>query len=116
MFPMKKPLGGAFLDLLRLISGGEGGIRTRGGLLTLTRFPGVRLKPLIHLSAKPVIVAARLRASAASSHPRTARLLRIREHGQQQVDVRGLDHVEVETGLGRARPAFRLAVARQRDQ
>jgi hypothetical protein len=31
-------------------SGGEGGIRTRGGLLTLTRFPGVRLKPLIHLS------------------------------------------------------------------
>jgi hypothetical protein len=24
--------------------------------------------------------------------------------------------VEVETGLGRARPAFRLAVARQRDQ
>ena len=31
-------------------TGGEGGIRTRGGLLTLTRFPGVRLKPLIHLS------------------------------------------------------------------
>jgi hypothetical protein len=30
--------------------GGESGIRTRGGLLTLTRFPGVRLKPLIHLS------------------------------------------------------------------
>ncbi len=30
--------------------GGEGGIRTRGGLLTHTRFPGVRLKPLIHLS------------------------------------------------------------------
>ena len=38
-------------------SGGEGGIRTRGGLLTHTRFPGVRLKPLIHLSAKPCIVA-----------------------------------------------------------
>jgi hypothetical protein len=32
------------------ISGGAGGIRTRGGLLTLTRFPGVRLKPLIHRS------------------------------------------------------------------
>lgn len=30
--------------------GGESGIRTRGGLLTHTRFPGVRLKPLIHLS------------------------------------------------------------------
>ena len=32
------------------VSGGESGIRTRGGLLTHTRFPGVRLKPLIHLS------------------------------------------------------------------
>src|SRR5450759_621006 len=31
--------------------GGERGIRTPEGLLTLTRFPGVRLKPLIHLSA-----------------------------------------------------------------
>jgi hypothetical protein len=38
--------------------GGEGGIRTRGGLLTLTRFPGVRLKPLIHLSCEAAIVAA----------------------------------------------------------
>src|SRR3954462_4137831 len=34
-----------------LSAGGEGGIRTRVGLLTQTRFPGVRLKPLIHLSA-----------------------------------------------------------------
>jgi adhesin transport system outer membrane protein len=33
--------------------GGEGGIRTRGRLLTYTRFPGVRLKPLIHLSEAP---------------------------------------------------------------
>ena len=32
--------------------GGESGIRTRGRLLTYTRFPGVRLKPLIHLSEK----------------------------------------------------------------
>ena len=32
------------------LAGGEGGIRTRGRLLTYTRFPGVRLKPLIHLS------------------------------------------------------------------
>ena len=39
-------------------TGGEGGIRTRGGLLTHTRFPGVRLKPLIHLSVEPGIVAA----------------------------------------------------------
>lgn len=32
--------------------GGRGGIRTRGGLLTHTRFPGVRLKPLIHPSVQ----------------------------------------------------------------
>ncbi len=32
------------------VSGGRGGIRTRGRLLTYTRFPGVRLKPLIHPS------------------------------------------------------------------
>ena len=31
-------------------TGGEGGIRTLGRLLTYTRFPGVRLKPLIHPS------------------------------------------------------------------
>jgi hypothetical protein len=30
--------------------GGETGIRTPDRLLTYTRFPGVRLKPLIHLS------------------------------------------------------------------
>ena len=36
--------------MLGLQSGGAGGIRTRGGLLTHTRFPGVRLKPLIHRS------------------------------------------------------------------
>src|SRR5574343_60520 len=35
---------------LCICSGGAGGIRTRGGLLTHTRFPGVRLKPLIHRS------------------------------------------------------------------
>ena len=34
------------------VFGGEGGIRTRGGVLPHTRFPGVRLKPLIHLSEK----------------------------------------------------------------
>ena len=40
-------------DVLHAIEssrGGEGGIRTRGGCLAPTRFPGVRLKPLIHLS------------------------------------------------------------------
>ncbi len=36
--------------------GGEGGIRTPDRLLTYTRFPGVRLKPLIHLSGKPRIL------------------------------------------------------------
>ena len=46
----KKPAHGLVLFSLELLTGGEGGIRTRGGLLTLTRFPGVRLKPLIHLS------------------------------------------------------------------
>ena len=35
---------------LGFLTGGTGGIRTRGGLLTHTRFPGVRLKPLIHRS------------------------------------------------------------------
>jgi hypothetical protein len=34
-----------------LKSGGEGGIRTLGTLLTYTRFPGVRLQPLGHLTS-----------------------------------------------------------------
>ncbi len=34
-------------------SGGERGIRTPDRRLTYTRFPGVRLKPLIHLSGRP---------------------------------------------------------------
>jgi hypothetical protein len=38
------------LDVDGWVGGGESGIRTRGGLLAPTRFPGVRLKPLIHLS------------------------------------------------------------------
>src|SRR3990172_1265115 len=33
-----------------LVVGGEGGIRTRGTLLAYTRFPGVHLRPLGHLS------------------------------------------------------------------
>lgn len=33
-------------------SGGEEGIRTLDTLFTYTRFPGVRLQPLIHLSKK----------------------------------------------------------------
>ena len=32
------------------ILGGEGGIRTRGTVVPYTRFPGVHLKPLGHLS------------------------------------------------------------------
>src|SRR5687768_12627475 len=42
---MEMPAGAGIVNV-----GGEGGIRTRGGLLAPTRFPGVRLKPLIHLS------------------------------------------------------------------
>ena len=37
--------------------------------LTHTRFPGVRLKPLIHLSAKPQIVAVNLAAQPAWRPP-----------------------------------------------
>ena len=35
--------------------GGEDGIRTHEALLTLTRFPGVRLRPLGHLSNFAVV-------------------------------------------------------------
>ena len=38
------------LDLSGYRCGGESGIRTHGTLLTYTRFPSVRLKPLGHLS------------------------------------------------------------------
>ena len=38
------------LNLKKPIFGGETGIRTPDRLLTYTRFPGVRLQPLIHLS------------------------------------------------------------------
>ena len=46
-----------FLDTKKLVSGGERGIRTPDRLLTYTRFPGVRLQPLIHLSAEREIIA-----------------------------------------------------------
>jgi hypothetical protein len=39
-------------------TGGGTGIRTPEGLLTLTRFPGVRLQPLIHPSEGPYCIAA----------------------------------------------------------
>jgi hypothetical protein len=42
---------------LRMLPGGERGIRTPDRLLTYTRFPGVRLKPLIHLSGGTRIIA-----------------------------------------------------------
>ena len=35
-----------------VVIGGEEGIRTLDTLFTYTRFPGVRLQPLIHLSIK----------------------------------------------------------------
>ena len=40
-----------------LVSGREEGIRTLDTLFTYTRFPGVRLKPLIHLSMESEIIA-----------------------------------------------------------
>src|SRR5882672_4119994 len=46
--------------------GGESGIRTHEALLTLTRFPSVRLKPLGHLSATAQILS---RALAAVREP-----------------------------------------------
>ena len=39
------------------MSGREEGIRTLDTLFTYTRFPGVRLKPLIHLSVESAIIA-----------------------------------------------------------
>src|SRR4051794_37134478 len=45
----------AFLKASEEPPGGEGGIRTRGGCLAPTRFPGVRLKPLIHLSGAAIL-------------------------------------------------------------
>ena len=49
--PFKFECGSRVFNLLEnKLPGGAGGIRTRGGLLTHTRFPGVRLKPLIHRS------------------------------------------------------------------
>ena len=47
--------------------GGEGGIRTLGKLLTHTRFPGVLLKPLGHLSRH---LANRVRAVTRPADPR----------------------------------------------
>jgi hypothetical protein len=41
---------------MQIKSGGERGIRTLGTLLTYTRFPGVLLQPLGHLSIKKVII------------------------------------------------------------
>ena len=39
-----------FISTINQVTGGEGGIRTRGTLQTYTRFPSERLKPLSHLS------------------------------------------------------------------
>jgi CheY-like chemotaxis protein len=46
---LTKPVTRAHLDAG---GGGESGIRTHGTLLTYTRFPSVRLKPLGHLFAR----------------------------------------------------------------
>ena len=60
--------------------GGEGGIRTRGGCLAPTRFPGVRLKPLIHLSGDDDLSRALQPLEAHRSRP--APRARRREHTQ----------------------------------
>ncbi len=43
-------------EILGMMSGGETGIRTLGTLLTYTRFPSVRLKPLGHLSGTGLVI------------------------------------------------------------
>ena len=50
------------------VLGGESGIRTHGTLLTYTRFPSVRLKPLGHLSAGADSSATAGRRSCSSAH------------------------------------------------
>ena len=50
----KKPPEGGFFHIC--VPGGERGIRTPDRLLTYTRFPGVRLQPLIHLSWCPSVL------------------------------------------------------------
>jgi len=54
-------------SLMRGLLGGEGGIRTLVGILSQTRFPGVRLKPLIHLSAELIVTFSRARILAESA-------------------------------------------------
>ena len=39
-----------YINILDVLFGGQGGIRTLERLLTVTHFPGVRLQPLGHLS------------------------------------------------------------------
>lgn len=46
------PLAIGYMTIFRGDAGGERGIRTLGTLLTYTRFPSVRLKPLGHLSCE----------------------------------------------------------------
>ena len=54
------------------VNGGEGGIRTLGTLFTYTRFPGVHLRPLGHLSQ--IILTGSEKFSSASK-PRTLECL-----------------------------------------
>src|SRR5205814_3042588 len=56
-------------------TGGESGIRTHGTLLTYTRFPSVRLKPLGHLSGR-----SGFNASAAQRATLLGRLLQLLEY------------------------------------
>lgn len=69
---MKKPLISDEINGLSLAFGGERGIRTPDRRLTYTRFPGVRLKPLIHLSSKNESIANSARPPPAPSAARHA--------------------------------------------
>ena len=64
-----KALAGVFLSAGSGRTGGESGIRTHGTLLTYTRFPSVRLKPLGHLSAQPPDSSSRMSAVLPAQAP-----------------------------------------------
>src|SRR5512137_2611213 len=64
-------------------SGGESGIRTHDGLLTHTHFPGVRLRPLGHLSDEAAIIS----GPSNEKGPRRAAGLRTATAGRQRARV-----------------------------
>jgi integrase len=68
--PPEHPRPGATCGIKRKNTGGERGIRTLEGLLTLTPLAGVRLRPLGHLSVPGKMLAAQsLTSEGAACHP-----------------------------------------------